>query len=125
MAVVVSRKIRAQEFGARLSKQDREVLRRSARVALATNIAAKGLPPATRLLKAYATSPRGPRRIAYLLAVADDTLFLLFYRDKNDDVGTNMSPKNPEFSRQLHKHLDWLQADIESGDFEVIETAEG
>ncbi len=59
MAVVLSRRIPAQEFGARLSKSDREILIRSARVALAANIAAKGLPPATRLLKAYATRRKG------------------------------------------------------------------
>src|SRR5690606_25380046 len=105
MPLVISHSIRAQEFGKRLSNADRNVLIRSARVALATDIAAKGLPPATRLLKAYATSPQGPRRIAYLLAVEDGTLFLLFYRDKNDEVGANLTSKNPAFIKQLHKHL--------------------
>lgn len=93
---------------------------RSARIALTTPLTGKGLPAGTRLLKAYATSARGPRRIVYLLAVADGTLFLLFYRDKNDELGANLSPKNPVFAGQLKKHLALLKADIVAGHFDVL-----
>lgn len=122
MALIVSRQIRQKEFGAKIPEDAKEVLIRSSRVALATPIAAKGLPPATRLLKAYATSPQGPRRIVYLLAVEDGTLFLLFYRDKNDAVGANISPKNTAFTKQLEKHLALLKADIEADRFDEILT---
>lgn len=98
----------------------KEALLRSARVALTTPLMGKGLPAGTRLLKAYATSARGPRRIVYLLAVEDGTLFRLFYRDKNDELGANITPKNPLFARQLKKYLAWLKADIDTGKFEVI-----
>ena len=65
MPLVISHSIRAQEFGKRLSNADRNVLIRSARVALATDIAAKGLPPATRLLKAFLfLFPPSPPRLA-------------------------------------------------------------
>jgi hypothetical protein len=120
MAVIVSNRIRDQEFGSAVPEEVREILRRAARVALATPIASRGLPPGSRLLKVYAASSRGPRRIVYLLAVEAGDLFLLFYRDKSDAVGANVSPKNPVFSGQLKKHLALLHEDIKSNAFEVI-----
>ena len=120
MALIVSHQIRQKEFGAKIPEDAKAILIRSARVALATPIAAKGLPPATRLLKAYATSSQGPRRIVYLLAVEDGTLFLLFYRDKKDAVGGNITSKNAVFAKQLKSHLALLQADIEAGRFDEL-----
>ncbi len=122
MAIVIPRQIRDIEFGKKIPADAKTVLIRAAKVSLSTPIASKALPPATRLLKAYATSPQGPRRIVYLLAVADGTLFLLFYRDKNDSVGENISPKNSAFSSQLKKHLALLHEDLVAGDFEEIPT---
>jgi hypothetical protein len=121
MSIVVSQKIRAQEFGREIPAEARDVLVRAARVCLATPLASQGLPAGTRLLKAYATSSHGPRRIVYLLAVDEGDLFLLFYRDKNDPVGENVSPKNPAFQKQLKKHLRLLREDIEANRFEVLE----
>ncbi len=120
MGIVVSHRIREKEFGAAIPEDALEVLRRSARIALTTPLPGKGLPPGTRLLKAYATSARGPRRIVYLLVVDDGTLFLLFYRDKNDDLGANITPKNPAFANQLKKHLVLLKTDIAAGHFDVL-----
>ena len=121
MSIVVSEQIRAQEFGRTIPSEAREVLIRTARVALATPLAGQGLPPGTRLLKAYATSSQGPRRIVYLLAVDEGDLFLLFYRDKNDPVGENISPKNPVFQKQLKKHLRLLREDIEANRLDILE----
>ncbi len=121
MAIVISHRIRDKEFGSAITEEVRDILQRTARVALATPIASRGLPPGTRLLKVYATSTRGPRRIVYLLAVEAADLFLLFYRDKSDTVGANVSPKNPAFSAQLKKHLALLHEDIKANRIEVIE----
>jgi len=121
MAIVVSHQIREREFGAVIPDEVRTTLLRTARVALATSIASRGLPGGTRLLKVYATSPRGPRRVVYLLAVGAGDLFLLFYRDKQDAVGANISPKNPAFSTQLKKHLALLSEDIRANRVEVID----
>ena len=121
MVIVVSHRIRDKEFGSAIPEEAREVLQRTARVALATPIASRGLPPGTRLLKVYATSARGPRRIVYLLAVEAADLFLLFYRDKSDAVGANVSPKNPAFSIQLKKHLALLSEDIKTNHVDVID----
>ena len=120
MAVVVSHRIRAKEFGKTIPEEDREVLVRTARVALAVPIAGPGLPAGTLLLKAYATSANGPRRVVYLLAIEAGDLFLLFYRAKQDVVGANITAKNPAFRWQLAKHLILLREDLTAGRFDLI-----
>ena len=122
MALIVTESIARKEFGGDIPVDDVEVLRRSARVALATPLKGEGLPKGTRLLKAYATSARGPRRIVYLLAVEEDDLFLLFYRGKSDEIGKNVTLANPVFRRQLNRHLNLLLQDIAAGRTQVIDT---
>ena len=122
MAIVIAKRIREREFGGEITSEAQEVLRRTSRAALATPITGKGLPPGPRLLKVYATSPGGARRVVYLLAVEDTQLFLLFYRDKNDPVGRNVSPKNPAFATALRQHLALLREDIAAGQFDQFET---
>jgi hypothetical protein len=118
--VFISARIRRREFGARVPPEDLPVVARSARAALGVSIAASGLPPRTRLIKAYATSKRGPKRVVYLLAVQDGDMFLLFYRGKNDPVGSNASMTNPAFRTALDKYLALLEADIAEGKMEEI-----
>lgn len=124
MALIIGERIREREFGAVIPAADREVLLRSARASLATPIKGVGLPKGTRLLKAYATSDSGPRRIVYLLEVEAGDLLLLFYRDKNDPVGANITLKNKAFKKQLNQHLDALAEDLKARAFEVIECGE-
>ena len=122
MSLIIAEGIRKREFKrGRISAEDLKVLLRSARIDLGTLIKGSQLPTGTQLIKAYATSPGGPRRIVYLLAVEDGDLFLLFYRDKNDPVGENITLQNPAFKKELHKHLDQLLADMEAERFEVHE----
>lgn len=120
MRVFLSAKIRRKEFGRAVPAEDLPVIARSARAALGVPISARGLPPHTQLIKAYATSQRGPKRIVYLLSVDDGDMFLLFYRGKNDPVGRNASMANPVFRAQLDKHLALLEADIAAGDVEEL-----
>lgn len=120
MALVVGDSIRRLEFGGPIDTADRAVLLRAARVELATNVKGRGLPKGTRLLKAYATSPRGAKRIVFLLEVAKGDLFLLFYRDKKDAVGANVTIRNKTFKEQLLKRLDLLAKDLEAGNFECV-----
>ena len=82
MKVFISAQIRRKEFGRKVPAEDLPVISRSARAALGVTIAARGLPPHTHLIKAYATSKRGPKRIVYLLLVEGGDTFLLFYRGK-------------------------------------------
>ena len=107
MPLVVAKAICKREFGSEaVPEQFVDVLNRSKAVDLATVIKGSGLPPATKLLKIYATSPEGARRIVHLLSVEEGTLFLLFLRDKKDPVGQNITIHNKDFRRQLHKHLE-------------------
>ena len=55
------------------------------------------------------------------MAREDGTLFLLFFRDKKDKVGANITIHNKEFRRQLHKHLDLLQESINEGSYFVLD----
>jgi hypothetical protein len=122
MALVIAKAISRCEFGAdAVPEQFVEVLRRSTATDLSTVIKGSGLPPASKLLKVYATSPEGARRIVHLLSVEDGTLFLLFFRDKKDPVGRNVTIYNKEFRRQLHKHLDLLAQDLEDGNYFTLD----
>ena len=120
MALFIAERIRKHEFGREIAPADKEALLAGARVCLTASIAGHGLPKGTRLLKAYATTKQGPRRILYLLVVQQRDLFVVFYRTKEDDVGANMSPRNPAFSSALTKHLDLLRDDLAAGRIEEI-----
>ena len=121
MSLIIGDSIRQKEFGTEIPEPDREVIIRSARVDLTTAIKGDQLPKGTRLLKAYATSPNGARRIVFLLEVEGGDLFLLFYRNKKDAVGANMTIQNKAFKTQLDKHLNSLRDDLDSGNFEVVD----
>ncbi len=121
MRVYVSARILRREFGRAIPPDDLLVLRRTAQIALATPIAGSGLPSGTRLLKAYGTSTNGPKRVIYLLIVEEGDLFLLFYRSKNDLLGSNATPKNPIFRNELHKYLAILEQDIQDRKIHTID----
>jgi hypothetical protein len=120
VALFISERIRQREFGREISAADKKALLEGARVCLGASIAGHGLPKGTRLLKAYATTKLGPRRILYLLVIQKKDLFVLFHRPKQDDVGANMSPKNPAFNSALTRHLDLLRDDLADGRIEEI-----
>lgn len=120
VSLFIAARIRKREFGKTIPKADRAALLEGARISLTEPIAGEGLPKGTKLLKAYATTPNGPRRILYLLVVAEEDLFVLFYRTKQDDLGANLSPKNPAFKRALAKQLELLREDIVADRIEEI-----
>jgi hypothetical protein len=122
MRLVISKAICQKEFGQEhVPELHVETIKRSCSVNLATAIKGYGLPKGSQILKVYATSPEGTRRVVHLLMVDQETLFLLFYRDKKDAVGANITIKNPDFKKQLQKHLRLLDKDLESEAFEVWE----
>ncbi len=120
MGLFIAQRIRKREFGKLIPPADKAALIEGARIGLTEAVAGKGLPKGARLLKAYATTRQGPRRILYLLVVAETDFFVLFYRDKQDKVGANMSPKNEEFNAALGKYLDLLRDDIAADRIEEI-----
>lgn len=125
MALFISERIRKREFGREISPADKAALLEGARVCLTASLAGRGLPKGTRLLKAYATTKQGPRRILYLLVVQEGDLFVLFYRPKQDEVGENMSSKNFAFNSALTKYLDLLRDDMAAGRIEEIASEAG
>ena len=125
MALFISERIRKREFGREISPADTAALLEGARVCLTASLAGRGLPKGTRLLKAYATTKQGPRRILYLLVVQEGDLFVLFYRPKQDEVGENMSSKNFAFNSALTKYLDLLRDDMAAGRIEEIASEAG
>ena len=74
-----------------------------------------------RLLKAYITTSRGPRRTLYLLQDATGDTILLLHRPKGDPIGDNMAYGNPDFRTAVKKVIALAAKDIESGEFEVVE----
>jgi hypothetical protein len=82
---------------------------------LATAIAARELPNRTTLHKVYATTPGGARRLLFFCRHAPTALaespqvperwVLVFYRNKGDPVGDNMSHKNATFESQ-HERIE-------------------
>ncbi len=121
MAIVISNAIQKKEFGrGKISENDKAVLKRTARLELATPIKGEGLPKGAKIVKAYGTSASGAKRVVYMLTSDNKDFMLLFYRDKDDAIGKNITIANPAFKRELSKHIDLLLEDLESGKYSVL-----
>ncbi len=125
MSVFIPRQICRKEFGQNeVPSLHKEVILRAHRkgvAGLAARLKGQSLPKHSRLIKVYATTTGGPRRLVFLVDTRSDRAYLLFYRDKNDEVGANISIKNPAFSGQLQRYLQLLLEDIDNGNIEIVE----
>lgn len=90
------------------------------RKAVFDRLPAKGV-AGCRLLKAYVTTARGPRRTLYLLQDASGDAVLLMHRPKGDPVGDNMAYANPVFRAAVDKAITTAAEDIEAGEFEAVD----
>lgn len=125
MPIIISETIRKNEFRrGKITGDDAFVLFRTARVNLAVQIKGDELPKNTYLLKAYGTSPSGAKRVVYLISRDGKDFFLLFYRSKNDEIGGNVTIKNPAFRKALRTHLAWLKDDLENNRISVWPAAD-
>lgn len=79
------------------------------------------MPIGSRLIKVYATTTQGARRIVYLIDVQSGDVFFLFLRSKNDRLGENITIKNPEFKKKLEEYLAILAEDIGGDNFDILE----
>src|SRR3954463_799133 len=112
MDIIVPHKIKKKELGGEISDEARKLFAKlKDRPEIAAGISSPGLPARTTLHKVYATTEGGARRLLFFCRHAPvsippvtDRWVLLFYRDKADAVGKNMTPKNSEFTRQLAKN---------------------
>jgi hypothetical protein len=129
MNIIVPHQIRKRELGGEVAVEVRKLFAKlKEKPELAVGINAPGLPSRTTLHKVYATTEGGARRLLFFCrrpmpvpasgavpqtpAATTDRWVLLFYRDKSDNVGKNMSPNNAEFTRQLAKNLSLAIQDI-------------
>jgi hypothetical protein len=126
--LIVPHKIKKSELGGIISDEAQKVLEKVKETSeLAPRISAPNLPARTTLHKYYATTDQGARRLLFFYRRAAPVQpplrdakpanpvaaqqpppvrwVLLFYRDKNDSVGKNMSAKNSDFIKQLSKNM--------------------
>ncbi len=121
MVIVISNAIEKKEFGkGKISENDKAVLKRTARLELAIPIKGEGLPKGAKIVKAYGTSASGAKRVVYMLTSDNEDFMLLFYRDKDDAIGKNITIANPTFKKELVKHIDLLLADLEAGKYSAL-----
>lgn len=123
MEILVTRRICKRELNGKISDEARKLFDKLKQTpALATPLAARGLPSQTSLRKVYATTARGHRRLLFFCRHAPtncgeaERWVLLFYRDKSDPIGKNMTRKNPSFVRQLDANLRDALADLAESD---------
>ena len=129
MDILVHFSIRKREFGDQVTDEAKKIFEKiKEKPDLAEELSAKELPSRTTLHKVYATTPSGARRLLFFCRHAPppplakpgekpsrtqpERWVLLFYRDKRDSVGENMSHKNPSFVAQLDKNLKLVLSDM-------------
>lgn len=129
MDIIVPFSIRKKELDGVVSDEAKKLFEKIKEAPqLAVPISSKGLPARTTLHKFYATTANGARRLLFFCRHAPPPIpaksglgkgkasmrptplpperwVLLFYRDKGDEVGDNMSPKNPAYVVQLERNL--------------------
>ena len=102
MAIIISNTIQKKELGkGKISESDKAVLKRTARLELVSPIKGEGLPKGAKIVKAYGTSISGAKRVVYMLTSDNEDFMLLFYRDKNDAIGKNITIANPIFKKEI------------------------
>lgn len=82
-------------------------------------IKGEDLPRSSRLVKIYMTTLEGARRAVFLVDMESEDGFFLMYRSKNDEVGRNITIKNPKFKKLLWKYLRLLKEDIRDENYKV------
>ena len=115
MAVIISHSIKRKEFKKGMTQTDLQMILHGFQEGIFTLIKGENLPKGSRLIKVFSTTVAGARRIVFLVDVAGNDAFFLFYRSKKDKIGKNISIQNQEFRKVLHKYLALLSADIGSG----------
>ena len=119
MKVIIAHSVKKKEFkNGKIPERDLQTILKSFGKGILVALKGSSLPAGSRLAKVYATTAKGARRIVFLIDVASGDGFFLFYRDKKDKIGQNMSIQNPLFRDVLHKYLRLLMSDIENGRYQ-------
>ena len=117
MTIITTRRIKQRELRDFEGAETKAIFTKLKQTqATAVLLSAPGLPPGSTLHKVYATSSGGARRLLFFCrhqaATATERWVLLFYRRKGDEIGDNMSAKNPLFTPALLKNLQLAVDDI-------------
>jgi len=124
--LVFARSITKREFRhGQILPNDLRIILHGFQKGIFTSIKGSRLPVNSRLVKIYATTVSGARRIVILVNVATGDGFFLFYRSKNDSIGRNVSVQNPLFRSMLHKYLLLLTSDIAEGNYQEYSIVSG
>jgi hypothetical protein len=121
MKLVISHRISKKEFKNGIPKVDFQIIVEALGKGIFKEIKGKNLPKASKLIKIYATTINGARRIVFLVDVLSGDAFFLLYRSKNDKIGSNITIQNPDFKKILLNYLDLLSIDLDYGDFDEYE----
>jgi hypothetical protein len=121
MKLVISHRIAKKEFKKGIPKVDFQIIVEALGKGIFKEIKGNNLPKASKLIKIYATTINGARRIVFLVDVLSGDAFFLLYRSKNDKIGRNITIQNPDFKKILLNYLDLLSGDLDLGDFDEYE----
>lgn len=120
MAIIISHRIKQKEFKRGIIvPDDLQTILGAFQKGIFVIIKGKNLPKGSRLIKIYATTVAGAKRIVFLVDVASNNAFLLFYRSKKDKIGNNITIHNREFRQLLHIYLSLLEADVRNSRIDV------
>ncbi len=104
----------------KITRKNLGVIVKVIRKGIFKKIKGQNLPKDSSLIKVYATTVEGARRIVFLLDCEIDVVYFLFFRKKDDPIGKNISINNKFFKESLVKYLKILDQDIEDDNFEVV-----
>lgn len=122
MKVVITHTIKKKEFSkGTFANKDLQIILKSFKKGIFDTIKGLQLPFNSKLIKVYATTVYGARRIVFLIDMESGDGFLLFYRDKKDRIGRNITLQNPYFKSTLTKYLFLLQTDLANGWYDEYE----
>ncbi|MBU0458688.1 hypothetical protein KJ652_06595 [Patescibacteria group bacterium] len=120
MKIVIVDSIRKKEFKhGYIASEDLDTIISSFTKGIFTPIKGASLPKESQLIKLYATSVGGAKRIVFLVDMKTKDGYILFYRGKNDAIGKNISIKNPAFKKKLIRYLELLDSDMEKGSYTI------
>ena len=116
--IVFARQILKKE---KITQKDIEVILKVCGKDIFQRIKGENLPTESSLIKIYATTIEGARRLVLILDESIQVGHFLFYRKKEDPIGKNISIKNPEFKKALQQYLKLWDEDMEKDNFEIVE----
>ncbi len=114
-------------FAKRLIKKEKITLKEKSVIVkvcqkdIFTKIKGQNLPNTSSLIKIYATTIEGARRLVLVLDEEIGVGYVLFFRKKDDVIGKNISIKNPNFKKSLQKYLQILDEDMDNDNFEIVD----